>query len=295
MTLFDLLIGATRQMGVLEYRTANAGSASSVNVAALRSESADDQFNNGTLFIVSSTGTSTSIDGLFRPIQDYVASSGEFRWAASFAAACTNGTVIAYTNSEFRNELLIDLANDSLRSIGTLDFIDRTTIQTSAAQTAYSGAVAWKYAPPKRIDLLTGVGTSAASPDWLTIGGWHYQPSSAGAAGLIVFDEQLPVGRDIRVWYQDHHHKITASTQAVDERIHPDLAIAALVSKLYEYRNRRSRGGEAYDVQAGQEARLILEQEKFRHPLWKPPRKRRLTIVGNEEDDHLPFPTPYGP
>jgi len=295
MTLFDLMVGSLRQTGSLEFRTASAGSSTSANVPALRAETADDQFNGGTLFIVESSAASSVIAGQFRQIDDYVASSGEFRFGSTLAAAVANPTKIAYTGAEFRTELLVELANDALRSLGPLTFVDRATIQTSAAQTAYSGAIAWKYAPPTRVDVLTGVGTSTTGPDWYTVTQWHYQPSSAGAAGLIIFDEQLPVSRDVRVWYQDHHHRINNSTQALDERIHPELAIAALVEKLYEYRNSRSRGGDTFDVQRWGDAKFKLQQAKVLYPMWKPKRKRRLTIVGREEDDHLPFPFPYGP
>ncbi len=296
MTLFDAIVGATRQMGVLETRiTSTTGNTTSALIQTLRSETADDQFNEGTFFILSATAASTAIAGQFRPIQDYVASSGEFRWASSVLAAVPAGADVGYLGKEFRTPLLIELANDALRSLGPLTFVDRTTLQTSAVQTAYSGSVSWKYAPPSRIDVLTGVGTSTTDPDWYTITNWHYQPSTAGAAGLIVFDEQLPVSRDVRVWYEDHHHRITASTQAVDERFHPELVVAALVEKLYEYRNSRSRGGDAFDVQRWGDAKLKLQQAKVLYPTWQPKKKRKLVIVGHEEDDHLPYPAPYGP
>ena len=297
MTLFDLLIAATRQVGVLELRTstAAAASATTANLQQLRSESADDQFNGGTFFVVSATGASTDISGQFKQINDYAASSGEFRFATSFLANVPSLAMLGYTGPEFRTELITELANDSLRSLGPLDFIDRATIQTSAVQTAYTGSVSWKYAPPTRIDVLTGVGTTTADPDWFTVSNWEYQPSSAGAAGLIIIKDQLPVTRDVRVWYRDHHHKITGSTQAVDERIHPDLAVSALVARMYEYRVSRSRGGDVFDVQRWQDAKMTLEQDKIRYPIWKPKRQRRLAVIGHEEDDHLPYPAPYGP
>ena len=295
MTLFDLILGATREVGIAELRTtSSAGDTTSAHVVPLRSETADDQFNGGTFFIVSAA-TSTSIDGQFREITDYVASSGEFRWASSVLAAVPASAGIAYVGTEFRTQLLIELANDSLRALGPLDFVDRATIQTSAVQTAYSGAVAWKYAPPTRIDYLAGVGSTATKPDWQNITGWEYQPSSAGATPLIIFNEQLPITRDVRVWYRDHHHRIEGSTSPIDERIHPELAVASMIEKMYGYRNSRSRGGDAFDVQRWGDAKLRLEQHRVRWPMWRAKKKRKLAIIGREEDDHLPWPTPYGP
>ena len=296
MTLFDLILGATREVGIAELRTtSSAGDTTSAKVETLRGETADDQFNGGTFFIVSATGASTDISGQFREITDYAASSGTFRWGSSVNAAVPSSAGIAYVGTEFRTQLLIELANDALRGLGPLDFVDRATIQSSANQTAYAGAIAWKYAPPTRIDYLAGVGTTTVKPDWQNVTGWEYQPSSAGATPLIIFNEQLPVTRDVRVWYQDHHHRISASTQAIDERIHPEVAIAAMVEKMYGYRNSRSRGGDTFDVQRWGDAKLRLEQARVRWPMWKPKRKRKLVIPGREEDDHLPYPAPYGP
>ena len=296
MTLYDLLIGASRQVGILEFHTtSSAGNTTSAKVESLRQDTADDQYNNGTFFIQTATGASTSISGQFRKITDYAASSGEFRWGTSVLSNVPAGALVAFTLDEFRTEMLIEFANDSLRSLGPLDFIDRATIQTSAAQTAYAGAVAWKYAPPRRIDVEGGAGTSTTDPDWYTITNWHYQPSTAGGTPLIIFDEQLPTGRDVRVWYQDHHHRVESSTSPIDERIHPDLALAAMVEKMYEYRNSRSRGGDGFDVQRWADAKLRLEQARVRWPMWKPQKKRKLAIIGREEEDHLPWPTPYGP
>lgn len=294
MTLNDILVRATRQMGMLDFVTSTAGDSTSVNAATLRSNTADDQFNNGTLFILTSTGSATSIDGQFRQITDYVASSGQFHWATSLAANTSAGCAFAYTGPEFRTELLVELANDALRALGPLTFIDRTTV-SSANQTAYAAAVAWKYSPPLQIDVMYGVGTSAAKPDWRPVEGWHYQPATAGNTGLIVFDGQLPVTRDIRVWYLDHHARVTLSTAAIDERIHPDLAVAAMIEKMYEFRNSRSRGGEPFDVQRWTDAKLRLEQERVRYPIWKPKRKPKILALGGDEGDHLPFPAPYGP
>ena len=296
MTLFDLILGACREVGIAEFRTtSSAGNTTSAKVETIRSETADDQFNTGTFFIISATAATTSVEGQFREITDYVASSGEFRWGSSVNANVPASAGIAYVGTEFKTQLLIELANDALRDLGPLDFVDRATIQTSANQSAYSGALAWKYAPPTRIDFLTGVGTSTVDPDWYTVTNWEYQPSSAGAVGLIVFKEQLPTGRDVRVWYRDHHQRLSASTQALDERIHTEVAVATLIAKMYGYRNSRSRGGDAFDVQRWGDAKQTLELARFRHPMWKPTKKRKLVIVGREEDDHLPSPYPYGP
>ena len=77
--------------------------------------------------------------------------------------------------------------------------------------------------------------------------------------------------------YERDHYTVTASTHLIDRRIHPDLAIASLVDKMYEYRNSRSRGAQDFDIQRWNDAKSQLAEARVRWPIWKP-RKRAKTI-----------------
>lgn len=290
-SLFDQIIAASRKAGIVRFGTATGGSSVTIVDSGLSQNTADGDYVGATLFIIG--GGSTSINGQFRKVTAYSAGTGTFTFS-SLATTAGADVGYAYTTPEFSYELLIELANDGLRSIGDLDWADKDTITSSAAQTDYSYEVAWKRAAPTRIDLQTAVGSSATRNDWEEMRDWEYVPSSGGATGLVIFNGVVPAGRKIRIWYRDTHPRITGSTSPIDERIAPDLAVAAMVEKMYGYRNSLNRGSVPFDVERWTEAKREFQEAKLLYPLWKPERKRRLLIL-RKEADHLPWPPPYGP
>lgn len=294
-TLFDLLIGAHRKMGTLRMGVATGGTSVTCKDNTLKTLTTDDDYNNGTIFIVSAVAPTSVIDGQFQRITDYAATSGVFTFS-TLAASVTAGTIFGYTTPEFHYSLTVELANDALQSLGPLVYVDKDTITTSAVQEIYSAAVAWKYSPPIRIDVQTEVGSTANYNGWQTTWDWEYQPSSAGATAQIIFPNRLPANRKVRVWYESMHTAVRASTAAIDERIFPELAVLAVVDKMYEYRNSLNRGSVPFDMQRWQDAKSQLEAAKKLWRPWKPSRRRKLTIAGGEgAESWAPKVNPYGP
>lgn len=299
-TLNDLLIGAYRRVGALKVSTlttTSSGTQTTFQDATLPDDTSDDDFNDGTLFIMTATASTTS-EGHFSRITDYAASSGKFTVdpGIPFSSVASSGQTYGYTSPEFGMALMVELANDALRSIGPLVFIDKNTLVSSAATLEYQQELAWKREEPFQIDLQTDVSSTALRNAWVTVRGWHYEPASAGStSGRIIFDSYLPVGRKVRVWYKGDHARITADTDSVDERIHPDLAIAILVERMYEYRNSLNRGSLPFDVQRWNDAKMQAAQMRVQYQIWQPKKKSKLLLVGGDGGDHLPYPYPYGP
>jgi hypothetical protein len=300
-TLNDLMIGAYRRAGLLNVGTLStsisSGSPTSFKDESLATETSDDDFNNGTFFFIRG---STLVNGQFRRISDYVSASGEFTLSAAItlATGVSSGVTYGYTTPELGQDLMIELANDSLQSIGDFVFIDKNTITSSAAQTEYQMETAWKRSKPIQIDLQTDISSTALRNAWEPVTQWEYEPASAGStAGRIIFGRYLPVGRKLRIWYEGPHAQVTTSSAAIDERIHPELAVALLVERMYEYRNSRTRGAVPWDVQRWNDAKVTAQQMRLLHPVWRPKRRsKRLELDGSgDTGDHLPYPSPYGP
>lgn len=294
-TLSNLLQDACRKVGILSVGLSTAGSSITLVDATLIGESADNDFRYATIFFIQSAN-STAIEGQFRTVSSYTAGTGTFAFS-SLAASVTNPCTYARTTPEIHTELLIELANDALRHLGDLDFVDTATLGTSAAVDEYTNQIAWKRARPKRLELQTDISSSGSRNRWQTMYNWEIQPSSAGATGKIVFGESLPAGRDVRVWYEDVHHRVSLSTAPVDERIHPELAIASLVEKIYEYRNSLNRGSLPFDLQRWNDAKVRLNEALVRYPIYRWKRKPKLLTFGDDTmgGDHGPWPPPYGP
>ena len=156
--------------------------------------------------------------------------------------------------------------------------------------------VAWKRTTPLRIDLQTSIGSTASDNAWDTVTNWDYEPASAGStSGCIIFGSYLPSGRKLRVWYKGAHARVSGSTDAVDERIHPELAISLLVERMYEYRNSLNRGSVPFDLQRWNDAKVQSQTAFLKYPIWKPKRKSKVLELDGDSGDHLPYVNPYGP
>lgn len=297
-TLFDQILQAHTKMGTIRFDTSSGGSTILVNSQTYSSATADDDFNNGTLFIIQSTNAgSTTIDGQFRRISDYDASSGQFSLSSALATAVTAGTRFGYTTPEFPHELTVELANQALQSVGPLEYIDRSIV-SSANQQVYNISTGANFSRIKQVDIMGRVGSSVNDPEWETIYDWDVQPSTVGGTYLLILGKQPLVGRDIRIRYDGHHPRVTNSTANIDSRIHPELASLVLVERMYEYRNSLNRGSVEFDRQRWNDAKQQVAEFKIRFPIDKRYKKPKILALGNIDKrggDKLPWPPPYGP
>ena len=290
-SLFDLTLSAHRKVGTVTFGVSSAGTTTDLNDRTESSAHSDDQFNNGTIFFIESSNV--SIQGQYRRVTDYDASSGEFRFT-TLTSAVTAGTKYGIATPEFNPYLMEQLANDALRALGPLVFSDRT-MQSSAAQTVYAMSTRVGRSRPFRVDIMSRTGSSVGNPEWVELHGWDVEPSSEGTAQNIIFPRYLPSGRDVRITYEREHYTLTESTHAIDVRLHPELAVAALVEKMYEYRNSRSRGALDFDVQRWNDAKAQLAEARVRFPISRPSRKPntiRIEDYGYFGENNAP---PYGP
>lgn len=291
-TLFDLVIGAHEALGTITFGASSSGATTRLNDQTESSATADDQFNSGTIFFIESTNL--EIQNQFRRINDYDASSGEFRFTTALSSAPLAGTKYAIATPEFNFFLMERLANAALRSLGPLTVIDRSIV-TSANQHVYSLSTIIKYSNVLQVDISGRTGSTTANPEWHSVNEVEVQPSTAGAANLLIFKDQPPSGRDVRIIYEGHHPYLTDSTQFVEGTIHPELAILTLIEKMYGYRNSRSRGATDFDVQRWTDAKRQLADARIRWPIWTISRKPQLMIVGDEGLSRRgPQPPPYG-
>ena len=301
-TLNGLLIGSYRRAGLLRVSRLTGALTSSAASTGFKDDSlpedtADDDFNRGTFFLIQCTG-STSMDGQFRKISDYIGSSGEFELDAVIAgsSAMNAQTTYGYTTPEFGRDLIIELANDSLQAVGDIVSIDKNTLTSSAAHTEYQMEIAWTRTSPLQIDLQTDISSTALRNAWEPMTDYEYEPASAGStAGRIIFGDYLPSGRKIRIWYKGSHDRVSESADAIDARIHPELAIAMLVERMYEYRNSLNRGSVPFDLQRWNDAKVQAQTAMIKYPIWKPKRKSKILELDGEPRDHLPYVNPYGP
>lgn len=281
------------KVGTVQFETSSKvdSSAGIINSQLKSSATADDVYNSGTLFF--------STLGQYARITDYDASSGQWSWSTVAVSTVQLSTLLSvisfgYTTPEFGSEVMVELANDALRSVGPILRRDRT-MKSSVSQLVYELPLAAKYGRPYRVQFAGRTGSTTVNPQWIDLypGQWDVQPSSAGSANLLIFKEYLPSDRDIQIWFQDHHQRIDVSTALIDEAIHPELAVLLLVEKMYEYRNSRARGAEEFDIQRWNDAKQQVAEARVRWPIPQPKRKPKLMIPGYSQGggNRLPGPS----
>jgi len=295
-TLFDLILDSCKKVGIVNISNSTGGTVTTIIDPLLSQDTSDDDFNGGTLFVIRSTGASSSIDGQFRKITDYEAGTGTFTLGSSILSSGPDPTTYGYTTPEFPYELLIQMANDALQAVGDLVFIDKNTLTSSAATSEYQMEVAWKRSRPMQIDLQTNISSTALRNGWQPITNYDYEPAAAGStSGRIIFGDYPPVGRKFRIWYEAPHADVWDSTAAIDERIHPELVEALMVERMYEYRNSRNRGSVQFDLQRWNDAKVQAQQARVMYPVYKPKRKSKTLVLDGDGRGDLPYPSPYGP
>jgi len=280
-TLSDIVRDVLFELGFRE-RYASGGTTSTLVDADLGGE---DTYDGG--------GAGAAPEGEFAEVTDYAESTGTITVAtAAFtdAPAATDGYIVS--TSEYPHRQVIRAVNRALSKIGDIPKVDTTTLDTASAQTEYDYAVTWKRQPPYRIDIQTQT-NDADDNRWqeLSKGFWYYVPAAAGSTGLIIFRDQLPTSRDLRIWYKGPHDAVEAYNDTIYEGLHPDLVVAEVVYELLRWRYTEQRGADEYIAQLLNEAGESREQMRMKHPVWKPKRRDELLIVGGRvEPDRFTYP-----
>jgi len=290
--MFDAHIGAHEKVGTINYGVVSASSGTTGIEDTLESSAhADDQFNNGTIYLIADANTAAN-DKQARRIVDYDASSGQYSVSSGFNSSVTVGSIYGRATPEFTLQLMDRLTNAALRTLGPLQYIDRS-LQSSANQRVYTLSTLSLRSRPFLVQLLGRTGSTTDDPDWVTLYGWDMQPSTVGAGHNLVFPRFLPSGRDILVHYEADHQAISVSTAIIDDRFHPELVTLALVEKMYEYRNSRSRGAQEFDVQRWNDAKRQLAEARVRWPVWRMQREAEINVYGGPGFDESNAP-PFG-
>ena len=289
-TLSNLLQDMYKELGQLNVSVATGGTPTTVVDSKLVNRYGDDDWKEGSLFVVrDAAGAGASPEGKFERVSAYANSTGTFT-IASITNSTVSGDTFGFASEFYPLYNMIELANDGLRSLGDVTLVDTTTLEVVANQTEYAAAVAWKRRKPTRIDIQGRTG-DANDNQWYPLDAWEYIPAGAGTAGLIVFRDQLSVGRDLRIWYIAQHPRLSAYSDVVNEAIHPELATWAGVTKALAWQKKRlGQGADDTIVQALNEARVEFERAKAEHPIYRERRRRKVNVIawnnlGEDRDD----------
>lgn len=124
-------------------------------------------------------------------------------------------------------------------------------------------------------------GRSGASFDnqWVRLYDWEFTPALPNTSGLIIFNGEIPAGRDIRIWYVDSHPRLSLYNDVISETIVPELAVAAAVERALRWQNSRQGGSDPFQLARWNDAKIELARARVNHPIWTPRRVSKLLNV----------------
>ena len=274
--LWHLLRDVYTELGQLQVAEATGGSATTVVDSKLAGTGKDDDWKGGTVIILEAGGESP--EGCFGRVSSYVDSTGSLTFPM-IADAVSEGDLYGLASEYYPLYQMIELVNLGLRGLGDILNVDTATLDTETSRTEYPAAAAWKRRPPRQVDIQGNVD----DPDdnrWVRVADWEYVPAVAGSPGLIVFRTQPEDGRDIRVWYESVHSRVSAYNDVIDESIHPALAAAAVAEKALVWQISRLDGQNDFMLARLADARADLSRLKIRHPIWKGSKTARMITIG---------------
>ncbi|MBN2045442.1 MAG: hypothetical protein JW757_10515 [Anaerolineales bacterium] len=277
-TLWQLLRDAWAELGQLQVGEATGGSAATLVDSKLIDTGRDDDWKDGTVIILEADGESP--EGEFGRVSSYVDSTGTLSFPA-MTAAVASGDLYGLVSGIYALHPMIQLVNLALRSLGDILNVDTTTLDTATGKTEYAAAAAWKRRPPRQVDIQGNL-DDADDNRWVRVQDWCFVPAAAGNTGLIVLRQQPEGGRDIRVWYESIHPRVSAYNDVIHESIHPALAAAAVVEKALVWQTSRLDGHSEFLLDRLNEARSELNRQKMLHPIWKGRRTSRGLGLGRE-------------
>ncbi len=275
-TLSNLLQAIYAELGQFHASTATGGSTTTVVDGKQAGKHSIDAWKDGAVFIVQADGAAPEWE--FKRVSAYADSTGTFTLESALTAAAASGDTFGFVSEYYPLQTMIELVNAALRSLGDIALVDTTTLDTAAGKTEYAASVAWKRRRPLAIDYQGRTGASGDN-DWVRVYDWELVPAAPGSAGLIVFNEELPAGRDIRIWYVDSHPRVSSYSHIVSETLTPELAIAAGVERALRWQNSRLDGQDLLLLQRWNDAKIELARSRLLYPIWTPRRVSKFLSI----------------
>lgn len=264
-TLGELIFDVYSALGQVTTFKATGGT----TTTAVNAKTGYTQANLTGAIIVRETTDGAAPEGEFQEVTSFAQSTGTFTVGSAFTAAIGAGDIFGYASPLYPLYQVIESINAGLRWLGDLYLVDTTSLDTASAQTEYTASTTWKRRPPVRIDIQ-GNTSDANDNRWVTVSDWEYIPAAPGSSGLIVFKGQLPVTRDLRVWYQDLHPRVNTYEDVIAEVISPELAVAVCAEKAALWQKNRTQGSDPGIVEAHNTALQERDRAVQMFPIWKP-------------------------
>ncbi len=285
LNLFDLTYELATELGILTESTATGGTTTTL-IDTVILDQADDYWNKGTVWIIKDVGgAGAAPEGSYTVVSDFDNTSNTATVGTIVAPASGDTYVIAHQDYKLGD--LIMAINRAIRDIPQIITEDSTTIDTAAAQTEYT--------------MPTGLDTSklevwlesnisdADDNQWYRARNVYIQKTAGGTADTLVFMEQPPQPRDVKLVYMAPHAKLEIYTDKLDETIRYERVIyRAAVHALNHFRM-KTKNTDDYLLQTIQDYERRADQADLMYPVAQPKKLPNIMIVGAPPTVELAF------
>ena len=151
-----------------------------------------------------------------------------------------------------------------------------TSITTAAGQTEYTLPVTMKY-KTMRVQIQSDL--SSVSNEWLDLYNWQIAPAAGGSTGLLIFNDELPAGYTLKLWYEAEHPRVSSVSDKISETIHSELITRMIVNQALEYQTRRTNGTDPFLLQTANKAMSDVQEARNRYSVPHPKKAKILTPV----------------
>lgn len=287
-TLFDLLKKSYISLGHMEISTATGGTTTTIVDTKLGEKYGDGDIVNSTVFIIRDAGGNNDApEQEVSRITDYVQSTNTITVSPSFTVAVASGDTYGISKPIIELDTMKELANNALQGLGTIQLTD-TSITTVDGQTEYSLPTSLKY-KISMVQISTNDDTNYLQ--FNDIGGWYQINSGPGSTGMLVFNNELPPGYTLKLFYESEHPRVQNMSDKIAESIHSEYATRLVVDKALEYQVRRTNGTDPFLLQTSNksmqdvaEARAKFTQQKLKRPKYLTPYRFKYEYYEDEED-----------
>jgi len=187
----------------------------------------------------------------------------------------------------FQLPTLISAVNRAIRDAGRIVEEDATTVDTAAAKT--------EYALPSRANYdlrqvwIQSITNDANDNQWYLARNWYIEQTATDTGNTLVFQEQPPYPRDVKLVYLEFHPKLNIATNKLNEQIHWERVIyKAAYYALAAFRF-QTRSMDDYLLAQIDELLARANQADLKFPV-KSPRKTPKIMSAGYTSDYDPAP-----
>lgn len=277
--LFDLSYELASELGYLEISTVTSATSTTTFIDTQNRSEPDNYWNFGEVYILKDAGgAGAAPEGESKTVSDFDNATSTVTLVAAFSQQLATSDLYAIGDKKYTSQDIASAINRAIRDVGPIPTTDTTSIDTAAAQTEYTLPIAAN-TDLREVWIETNI-SDADDNQWAKTRNWYVQRTDVGTADTLVFPEQPPYPRDVKLVYMAPHVLMWSNTDKLSETIRWERVIyRAAVHALNHYRI-KTHNTDEYFLQTIQDYERRADQADLMYPVKAPRKMGNIMLVG---------------